>query len=242
MHHSVSALAAETCCCPADGGQLRASAVVLAVGHSARAMYNTLHQRGVAMTAKPFAVGFRVEHPQAVINSIQYGQEYAAGGVRLSSVQCPADYWASWGPYFQEEEAAVNVYTPHQRCPAHTLPTHCFKLGCDWQSGQWAQQLLPKLKPAAGYRPDCLDAHGRTAALPGTGLVLATSNSCRPCLIRQAGATELASGLSEANEQMLHAVQQDTPLARRGLALYSCLASGTCQSAFATADAAALWE
>eukprot|EP00891_Asterochloris_glomerata_P009393 jgi/Astpho2/9393/fgenesh1_pm.00145_%23_3_t len=61
-----------------DGELLRASAVVLAVGHSARAMYNTLHQRGVAMTAKPFAVGFRVEHPQAVIDSIQYGQEYAA--------------------------------------------------------------------------------------------------------------------------------------------------------------------
>ena len=60
--------------------------MVLAVGHSARAMYSTLHQRGVAMTAKPFAVGFRVEHPQAVIDSIQYGQEYAAGEERASSV------------------------------------------------------------------------------------------------------------------------------------------------------------
>ena len=97
QHHPVSVPAAETCCCPADGEQLRASAVVLAVGHSARAMYSTLHQRGVAMTAKPFAVGFRVEHPQAVIDSIQYGQEYAAGGVRPSSVQRAAGCWAPWG-------------------------------------------------------------------------------------------------------------------------------------------------
>lgn len=99
LHHPWTVPAAETCRCPADGELLRASAVVLAVGHSARAMYNTLHQRGVAMTAKPFAVGFRVEHPQAVIDSIQYGQEYAAGGVRPSSVQRAAGYWAPWVSY-----------------------------------------------------------------------------------------------------------------------------------------------
>ena len=57
------------------GGELvEADRVVLAVGHSAREMYRWLAARGVAMEAKPFAVGFRVEHPQALIDEIQYGR------------------------------------------------------------------------------------------------------------------------------------------------------------------------
>lgn len=58
---------------------LPASRVVLAVGHSSRAMYTALLAGGVALTPKPFALGFRVEHPQALIDTIQYGKEYAAG-------------------------------------------------------------------------------------------------------------------------------------------------------------------
>ena len=42
-------------------------------------MYKALLARDVALTAKPFALGLRVEHPQALIDGIQYGQEYAAG-------------------------------------------------------------------------------------------------------------------------------------------------------------------
>ena len=56
-----------------------ASKVVLAVGHSSRAMYRTLAARDVALSPKPFALGLRVEHPQALIDTIQYGREYAAG-------------------------------------------------------------------------------------------------------------------------------------------------------------------
>ncbi len=48
------------------------AAVVLAAGHSARDIYEILHRRGVALEAKPFAVGLRVEHPQTLIDSIQY--------------------------------------------------------------------------------------------------------------------------------------------------------------------------
>lgn len=67
----------------AGGEVLPASRVVLAVGHSSRAMYSALLAQGVALSPKPFALGFRVEHPQALIDSIQYGQEYAAGGSRM---------------------------------------------------------------------------------------------------------------------------------------------------------------
>ncbi len=48
------------------------AAVVLAAGHSARDIYEILHRRGVSLEAKPFAVGVRIEHPQTLIDSIQY--------------------------------------------------------------------------------------------------------------------------------------------------------------------------
>jgi len=48
-------------------------ALVLAPGHSARDTYAMLHAAGVAMEAKPFAIGVRVEHPTELINAIQYG-------------------------------------------------------------------------------------------------------------------------------------------------------------------------
>ena len=56
---------------------LEADHVVLAVGHSARALYGELVDEGVELQPKGFAVGFRIEHPQSVINSIQYGDDYA---------------------------------------------------------------------------------------------------------------------------------------------------------------------
>ncbi len=51
---------------------IEGAAVVLATGHSARDIYELLHKRGVRLEAKPFAMGVRIEHPQALIDSIQY--------------------------------------------------------------------------------------------------------------------------------------------------------------------------
>ena len=48
-------------------------ALILATGHSARDTYRTLFNQGLHMTAKPFAVGVRIEHPQALISRSQYG-------------------------------------------------------------------------------------------------------------------------------------------------------------------------
>lgn len=55
--------------------RLPADYVVLAVGHSARDTFYTLYEMGLPMTAKSFAVGLRVEHPQTLINLSQYGHE-----------------------------------------------------------------------------------------------------------------------------------------------------------------------
>lgn len=56
-----------------NSGNFRAKYVVLALGHSARDSFYMLHEKGVAMEQKPFAVGFRIEEPQAAINESQYG-------------------------------------------------------------------------------------------------------------------------------------------------------------------------
>ncbi|MEP7295292.1 MAG: NAD(P)/FAD-dependent oxidoreductase [Burkholderiales bacterium] len=56
-----------------DGTQLDADHVVLALGHSARDTFEMLHARGVFMEPKPFSVGFRIEHPQSVIDAARFG-------------------------------------------------------------------------------------------------------------------------------------------------------------------------
>jgi uncharacterized protein len=57
----------------ASGEELAARRVVLATGHSARDVFAMLEALGLALEPKPFAVGVRVEHPQPLINQIQYG-------------------------------------------------------------------------------------------------------------------------------------------------------------------------
>ncbi len=57
----------------ASGEQLATRHVVLALGHSARDTFAMLHARGVAMQAKPFAIGVRIEHPQGLIDRARHG-------------------------------------------------------------------------------------------------------------------------------------------------------------------------
>ena len=54
--------------------ELSCGRLVLAVGHSARDTFEMLHALGVPMIAKPFSIGARVEHPQALVNAAQYGR------------------------------------------------------------------------------------------------------------------------------------------------------------------------
>ena len=56
----------------ADGDTIAADACILATGHSARDIFQLLHDKKIGIEAKPFALGVRIEHPQALIDSIQY--------------------------------------------------------------------------------------------------------------------------------------------------------------------------
>ena len=69
-----------------SGEQLASRHVILALGHSARDTFRMLHSRGVYMEAKPFSVGFRIEHPQSLIDRARLGK--FAGHPKLGA----ADY------------------------------------------------------------------------------------------------------------------------------------------------------
>lgn len=73
----------------ADGEELQGAPVLLATGHSARDTYRMLARRGVAMEAKPFAIGARVEHPQALIDAAQLGRAAQLGSIG------PAEYFVA---------------------------------------------------------------------------------------------------------------------------------------------------
>ncbi|MGK0189635.1 MAG: putative FAD-dependent dehydrogenase, partial [Verrucomicrobiales bacterium] len=58
----------------ASGDTVEATQVILAVGHSARETFSMVHAANVFLEPKPFSIGVRIEHPQAMIDSVQYGR------------------------------------------------------------------------------------------------------------------------------------------------------------------------
>ena len=70
----------------AGGEVIHSRHVVLAIGHSARDTFQVLHDQGVYMEAKPFSIGFRIEHPQSIIDQARFGDN--AGNPLLGA----ADY------------------------------------------------------------------------------------------------------------------------------------------------------
>ncbi len=66
--------------------EIRTDHLILAIGQSAVETYEKIHERGIRLAAKPFAMGLRVEHPQELMNRIQYGKWWPHGNLP------PADY------------------------------------------------------------------------------------------------------------------------------------------------------
>ena len=65
----------------ADGNVFNADAVILATGHSARDIFTLLHTKKILIEAKPFALGVRIEHPQHIIDGIQYWRNPGSNNV-----------------------------------------------------------------------------------------------------------------------------------------------------------------
>ena len=79
----------------AGGEEIPCDHVVLALGHSARDTFEMLHERGVFMEAKPFSVGFRIEHPQSLIDKARLGPH--AGHPELGAADYKLVHHASNG-------------------------------------------------------------------------------------------------------------------------------------------------
>jgi len=112
----------------ADGDLFEADAVILATGHSARDIFQLLHHKKILIETKPFALGVRIEHPQSLIDSIQYHcssrgdflppaayglvQQVAGRGV-FSFCMCPGGIIAPAST--NANELVVNGWSPSKR-------------------------------------------------------------------------------------------------------------------------------
>jgi hypothetical protein len=115
----------------ADGDSFRGDAFILATGHSARDIFTLLHQKGLLIESKPLAMGVRVEHPQAIIDGIQYHcrtgtarpdalppasyqlvEQVSARGV-FSFCMCPGGIIATAST--SQKELVVNGWSPSKR-------------------------------------------------------------------------------------------------------------------------------
>lgn len=110
------------------GNRFDGDAVILATGHSARDIFSLLHRQGILIEAKPFALGVRIEHPQELIDSIQYHclhrgeylppasyslvQQVAGRGV-FSFCMCPGGIIAPAAT--SAGELVVNGWSPSKR-------------------------------------------------------------------------------------------------------------------------------
>ncbi len=61
----------------AGGERIATDHLILAIGHSARDTFEMLHRRGISLEAKPFSIGFRIEHPQSLIDRGRHGKNGA---------------------------------------------------------------------------------------------------------------------------------------------------------------------
>ncbi len=149
-----------------DGERIDADRVILAVGHSAREMYDWLAGRGVAMERKPFAMGFRVEHPQRLINAIQYGKWAEEDHLPTADYRLTAN--------FNDRGGHRGVYSfcmcpGGQVVPSATRPGHVCVNGMSHASrkGFWANSAL-----VVSIRPEEFDGFGdETLATAHDGLL-----------------------------------------------------------------------
>jgi hypothetical protein len=126
--------------------------VILAIGQSADDTYEKLHERGVKMEPKPFAMGLRVEHPQALINKIQYGRW--SGHPKLP----PAEYFVTAAV----KELNRSVYT-FCMCPGGQV------IGCSVFPGAVITNGMSKSKRSGEFANSAVVVNVRVEDFAGSG-------------------------------------------------------------------------
>ncbi|MCQ2546410.1 MAG: NAD(FAD)-utilizing dehydrogenase [Clostridia bacterium] len=113
-----------------NGDRIETDYLILAIGHSARDTFRMLHDRGFDMKQKPFSIGVRIEHPQEMINRVQYGDG------KLAEILGPADYKLSYrcGEDCSDSIAGRGVYT-FCMCPGGTVVNASTEAGTSVTNG-----------------------------------------------------------------------------------------------------------
>ncbi len=145
----------------ADGRSLPCDRLVLAPGNSARELYALFAARGWPIEAKPFAVGFRVEHPQGLIDRIQYGR--AAGTEGLPA----ADYRLAENPTVGGRPRGVFSFC---MCPGGVVvptPTEPGLQVTNGMSNSGRSSPLANAGLVVAVSPDDFAAEGFTGPLAG---------------------------------------------------------------------------
>ncbi len=168
----------------ADGNELRGEAYILATGHSARDIFELLHSRGIEIEFKPFALGVRAEHPQSIVDAVQYHcdvrpeylppaaynlvQQVEGRGV-YSFCMCPGGIIAPCAT--SQEEIVTNGWSPSKRNnpwanSGIVVPIHWEDIPEFHKYGALAGMYFQKK-----VEHDCWIAGGKTQAAPAQRLV-----------------------------------------------------------------------
>ena len=142
-----------------SGEEVLSNHVVLALGHSARDTFHMLHDRGVDIEAKPFSIGFRIEHPQGLIDKARFGRSIPQLGA--------ADY-----KLVHHARNGRSVYS-FCMCPGGTVVAATSEAGCVATNGmsQYSRNernanagIVVGITPDADYPGHVLAGHRASAA------------------------------------------------------------------------------
>ncbi len=145
----------------ADGRSVGSDRLVLAPGNSARDLFELFEARGWPIEAKPFAAGFRAEHPQALIDRIQYGTE------RRHPKLPPADYRLADNPRIGGETRGVFSFC---MCPGGVVvptPTEPEMQCTNGMSNSHRSSPLANAGLVVAVSPADFEAEGFTGPLAG---------------------------------------------------------------------------
>lgn len=161
-----------------------AKSLVLATGHSARDVFELFDAKGWALEAKPFAMGVRIEHPQALVDSIQYhgeerGECLPPASYRLvcqangrgvhSFCMCPGGIVAPCAT--EPEQVVTNGWSPSKRNNPYANSGMVVQLtSVDWE-GLGFHGQLGGLAFQRDVERACWEAAGRTQCAPAQRLV-----------------------------------------------------------------------
>jgi len=161
----------------ASGERIATNHLVLAVGHSARDTFEMLQRRGIYIEAKPFSIGFRIEHPQSLIDRARYGKN--AGNPQLGAAEYRLVYHASNGR---------SVYS-FCMCPGGTVVAAASEAGHVVTNGmsQYSRNernansgIVVGITPEVDYPDDALAGMALQRRWESRAYELGGSNYCAP--------------------------------------------------------------